>query len=166
MIANYFIIDDFLLKEMQMLGDIKKFDKIEYMLDNEEFFPYCDIDDIWHGLYFLLSSTKDMVIDKRDLMAYSLSVFIFGATPLSDKEHIYYTNLSQMKQMIEQIEQININEKTFDKVAFAKASIYPNIWSKEDKELLCEELKISFEELKTFYTEAITRSKSVLITII
>ena len=162
MIANYFIVDDFLLKQ---LNDTNIHNKIEYMLDNDDIYPCCDIDTIWNGLYFLISSKKDPVYIKDKFEDYAKSAFIFGDMNFNTQDYISYIKKDEIYKILEEIEKININDLIFDPKIFDQNQIFPNVWLKEDKELLFEEMEMSFDELKRFFKQANNENKNILITI-
>ena len=166
MIANYFIIDDFLLKQLEKLDSNSLYDKIEYILDNDDLYPCCDIDTIYSGLYYLISSKLDPIYDKTVFEDYAKSAFIFGDITFNSQDYISYIKKDEIKKILEEIEKININSIVFDPNDFNQKQISPNIWLKEDKELLFEEMEMAFDELKTFFNQAINENKNILITII
>lgn len=165
MIANYFIIDDFLLKQLEKLDSNSLYNKIEYILDNDDLYPCCDIDTIYNGLYYLISSKLDPIYDKTVFEDYAKSAFIFGDITFNLQDYISYIKKDEIKKILEEIEKININSIVFDPNDFNQKQISPNIWLKEDKELLFEEMEMAFDELKSFFNKAINENKNILITI-
>ena len=165
MIANYFIIDDFLLKQLEKLDANSLYKKIDYMLDNDDLYPCCDIDTIWSGLYFLISSKEEPVYDKSIFEDYAKSAFIFGDINFSAEEYIACIKKDEIEKILTEIEKISINNLSFEPKAFDEAKIFPNNWLKEDKELLKEELFMAFDELKDFFNMAKEENKNILITI-
>lgn len=165
MIANYFIIDDFLLKQLEKLDSNSLYNKIEYILDNDDLYPCCDIDTIYSGLYYLISSKLDPIYDKTVFEDYAKSAFIFGDITFNSQDYISYIKKDEIKKILEEIEKININSIVFDPNDFNQKQISPNIWLKEDKELLFEEMEMAFDELKSFFNQAINENKNILITI-
>ncbi len=165
MIANYFIIDDFLLKQLEKLDNNSLYAKIDNILDNDELYPCCDIDTIWNGLYFLISSKEEPVYDKTIFEDYAKSAFIFGDINFNTEEYIAYINKEEISKILEEIEKIDINKLNFNPKIFDEKQIFPNMWLKEDKELLFEELEMAFDELKDFFYEAKEQNKNILITI-
>ena len=165
MIANYFIIDDFLLKQLEKLDSNSLYNKIEYILDNDDLYPCCDIDTIYNGLYYLISSKLNPIYDKTVFENYAKSAFIFGDITFNSQNYISYIKKDEIKKILEEIEKININSIVFDPNDFNQKQISPNIWLKEDKELLFEEMEMAFHELKTFFNQAINENKNILITI-
>lgn len=163
MIANYFIVDDFLLKQLEKLDAHSLYQKIEDLLDEEEY--CCDIDTIWNGLYFFISSKEDPVYDKTNFEDYAKSAFIFGDINFNTEEYITYIKKEEIKKIIEEIEKININNINFNPKDFDQKQIFPNIWLKEDKELLFEQLEMAFDQLKNFFYKAKQQNKNILITI-
>lgn len=165
MIANYFIIDDFLLKQLEKLDNHSLSTKIDNMLDSDDIYPFCDIDTIWNGLYFLISSKEDPVYDKTIFEDYAKSAFIFGDITFNSEEYIAYVKKEEISKILEEIEKIDINKLNFDPKIFNQKQIFPNMWLKEDKELLFEQLEMAFDELKNFFYEAKEENKNILITI-
>ena len=165
MIANYFIIDDFLLKQLEKLDSNSLYNKIEYILDNDDLYPCCDIDTIYNGLYYLISSKLDPIYDKTVFEDYAKSAFIFGDITFNLQDYISYIKKDEIKKILEEIKKININSLVFDPNDFNQKQIFPNIWLKEDKEFLFEEMEMAFDELKSFFNKAINENKNILITI-
>ncbi len=163
MIANYFIIDDFLLKQLEKLDANSLYEKIDDLLDDD--IPCCDIDTIWNGLYFLISSKEDPIYDKTNFEDYAKSAFIFGDINFNTEEYIAYIRKEEISKILEEIEKININNISFNPKIFDEKQIFPNIWLKEDKELLFEQLEMAFDELKRFFYQAKQQNKNILITI-
>lgn len=166
MIANYYIIDDFSLKIFEGLTFEEKLDKLEEMQDDFENFSFCDINDIWEGLYFLISSEKEPVYTKEDFEKYSKSVFIFGDMDFNTEEYMSYVLNNNLQKIMEIIEKLDFSHFNFKKEDFIKNEIFPfDIWEKEDEESLQELLEMAFDELKNFYKKAIKENKNILITI-
>ena len=165
MIANYFIIDDFLLKQLEKLDNHSLYTKIDNLLDNDDIYPCCDIDTIWNGLYFLISSKEDPIYDKTIFEDYAKSAFIFGDINFNTEEYIAYIKKDEIPKILEEIEKIKINEINFEPKVFDENQIFPNRWLKEDKELLKQELEMDFNELKDFFYKAKEINKNILITI-
>lgn len=165
MIANYFIIDDILLKQLEKLNKNSLYNKIDYILDNDDLYPCCDIDTIWNGLYFLISSKEEPVYDKTNFQDYAKSSFIFGDITFDTDDYISYIKKDEIEKILTEIEKIDINSIDFNPNIFDEKQIFPNMWLKEDKDLLFEEMEMAFDELKSFFNEAKTQNKNILITI-
>ncbi len=120
MIANYFIVDDFLLKQLEKLDSFSLYNKIEELLENDDVYPCCDIDTIWNGLYFLISSKEEPIYDKSIFKDYAKSAFIFGDINFNTEEYIAYINKNEIPQILEEIEKIDINNINFDPNIFDK----------------------------------------------
>lgn len=55
---------------------------------------------------------------------------------------------------------------SFDRSAFSRNRIYPDIWEyEEEEEEIKEDLQISFEILKAFYEKMAARGSAVLVSI-
>lgn len=165
MIANYFIIDDLSLKQIEKMTYESLLDKIEQMLDDDVVYPCCDIDTIWQGLYFLISSKKEPVFDKNDFDIFAKSSFIFGNNILSEKDFISFVKKDDINHILKQIEKIDLKNIEFLPKVFDENKIYPNMWLKEHKEILFEEMEMAFDELKSFFEKANRQNKNILVTI-
>lgn len=166
MIANYYIIDDFSLKIFEGLSFEEKLDKLENMQDDLENFSFCDINDIWEGLYFLISSEKQPFYTKEDFEKYAKSTFIFGDMDFNTPEYMSYILKDNLPKIMEIIEKIDFYSLKFNPKEFIQNEIFPfDIWENEDKESLFELLEMAFDELKSFYKKAISQNKNILITI-
>lgn len=169
MIANYMIIDDISLFELERLDTDSFFNKLEDFQDMEEDFPVCDIDKIWNGLYFLLTGKSELnSLELEDFAEYSKNIFVFGEEFFDHDEFISCIRNKTLAEILPEIEKINFESfyNTFDVKEFKKSEIYPtNIWEEEDKELLFEEMEISFEEMKALFKNALKLGKNILVTI-
>ncbi|MDE6356990.1 MAG: YfbM family protein, partial [Eubacteriales bacterium] len=89
MIANYMIIDDISLFELERLDTDAFFNKIEDFQNMEEDFPICDIDKIWNGLYFILTGKPEPNdLEPEDFAEYSKNIFVFGEEYFDNDEFI------------------------------------------------------------------------------
>lgn len=159
MIATYFIIDDFTLKQFENLSTDKKIEKIEDMLDFDDTYPCCDIDEVWHSLYFTLTH-------KTDIEDIPLSHFIFGKNSICGDYHISHIKNKYLYDIIQNISSIDFTSFKINTEIFKAHNVYPNTWNKIDVKLLKDELNISFEELKKFYVTALNTKKNILVAII
>lgn len=165
MIANYFIIDDLSLKQIEKMTYENLLDKVEQMLDDDIGYPCCDIDTIWQGLYFLISSKKEPIFDENDFNIFAKSSFIFGNNILSQNNFISFIKKDDVTNILKEIEKIDIKNIEFLPKIFDENKIYPNLWLKEDKEILFEEMEMAFDELKMFFEKASKQNKNILVTI-
>lgn len=169
MIANYMIIDDISLFELERLHEDNMLDRIEELADMEDDFPVCDIDKIWNGLYFLLTGRpepNDLTSD--NFSEYAKDVFIFGSENFNQKDYISYIKNKTLKEILPEIKKINFKSlyNSFNVDKFKKAEIYPfSIWIEEEKELLFEEMEMAFEEMKILFEKALKLGKNILVSI-
>lgn len=163
MIANYMIIDDISLLEIES-GKASFFD----FEDREEDFPICDTDKIWSGLYFLLTGKSDKDdFDVENFAEYSKNIFVFGKEYVKSDIYASCIRNKTLKEILPEIERINFKDlySSFDLKKFKKAKIYPDIWYEEEKELIFEEMEMSFEEMKALFKKALKLGKNILVTI-
>lgn len=157
MIATYFSVDDFTLNKL-------KKDLTCWELHEDDDIEYCDIDKTWHGLYFLLSGNENPEYNDNNFSDFAKDVFIFGEEIMSNEEHFYYIPKENVSKILQEINKINFEELDFNTDTFKANEIYPNIWD-EDKELLLEELEMSFNILKNFYKIVEETHQNIIVTI-
>lgn len=168
MIANYIIIDDMSLFELEGLDIDDFFNKIEEFQDMEEDFPICDIDKIWNGLYFMLTGKSEPDdLEPEDFTEYAKNIFVFGEEYFDTDEFTSCIRNKTLKEILPEIEKINFKDfyNYFDIKIFEKAEIYPNIWKENEKELIFEEMEMAFEEMKALFKKALKLGKNILVTI-
>lgn len=159
-VANYYMVDDVNLRKFTGLSSEEVFNVVY----DDERFPYCDIDKMWHTLYFLISKETDPVYDKSNFEAYSKSTFIFGDEIIGGDFHTSYISNENLKDILPEIEKLNFNDFLFNAKEFEENEIYPNVWN-EDEELLLSELEMSFGEVKDFYKDVLENNANVLVII-
>ncbi|MFI3230094.1 MAG: DUF1877 family protein [bacterium] len=156
-IANYYLVDDI------RLSTLKKHECFAELYNDEEI-EYCDIDKIWQGLHFLLTSREYPEYNQEVQEEYSKDVFVFGEELMSNSEHAFYIPKENIANILEYINKINFEDLNFNPELFKEFDIYPTIWD-EDKELLLEELEMGFNELKDFYNHAKEIYKNIVVLI-
>ncbi len=163
LIANYFEAELDLLEDLKDISLEELMEMIEE-IEEDETLPVCDIDKTWDGLHFLLT---EKTIDESNKIDY-LSMFIAGEITLNDEEMIAIIMPDQLKNILEEVNKCNIEEKLkgFDPVKFSEADIYPKIWIEEDRDYLSTELLESFQELKNFYNEVAYNNNGIIVTIL
>ena len=129
-------------------------------------FDCYDMDKLWDGLHFLLtgSSATEPVRDNL------LSEAIVGSKVFCEEEdadYIAYIYPQQLKAIQNAMEAVDIHNLLvgFSPKAFAEKGIYPTIWMREDKEVLREDLKNAYLELKEFYQKMVADEMGVIVSI-
>lgn len=161
MVANYYMVDDINLRKFMMLSSEEVFN----IVYDDDDFPYCDIDKMWHALYFLISKKVDPIYDKADFLSYAKSVFLFGDEYIDGDFPTTYITNDNLKNIMQELENLNFDDFVFDISEFEKNEIYPNIWGECEKDLILSELEISFSELKAFYNHALSQNTNILVII-
>lgn len=139
--------------------------KIYEMFSGSDSDDRCELDKMWHGLCYLMSGTSDVAPD-FDL---PLSAAVLGHEALSDDEmEMLMGNDPEMVQTIaNEIGKLDIDQKLaeVDFDAFDQKMIYPVIWTREDPQVLKQELHTYFDALKDFYLQASASHQAVLVLI-
>lgn len=136
------------------------FEKIEDLQEDDNC-KFIDIGKMWDGLHFLLTNVSASEPIEDD----EISEFIVGVSVLNNDDFIAFSNIKDVKRIVEKINQINFSEfeQTFNPKKFEQEEIYPNIWSNENKEDLFKELKENFILLKKFYNE--NQNENIIVSI-
>lgn len=122
-----------------------------------------DIDKLWDGLHFLLTG----ISATEDIEGEPLSEAVIGTELLDDEDIITYTEPNHIVDVVEALNKVEIDAllAKMDVSSFEKADIYPDIWVKENEELLKTDLKNAFLGLKAFYEQALKAQTGVLVSI-
>lgn len=160
MYANYQPIADRDLEKDFSLDDVEN-------LQENENSEICDIDKMWDALHFLLTgrSAEDPIEGNL------ISEAIVGQQNLSGEdgdEWIAGTKADRVKEIARALQEIDFETylERFDRSAFSRNRIYPDIWEYEEEEAeIKEDLQISFETLKAFYEKMAARGSAVLVSI-
>lgn len=162
MIACYMEVDLSTLEKLKALDSEELFEEIEEL---EEDMNVTDLDKMWDGLHCLL--TKESAGDPIE--GNTLSEAIVGVTKFDDdgEDFIAYIEPARVQEIIKALNEIDITSLTsnFDPEYFAEKDVYPNIWMRDDKDELAEELTFAFEELKQFYNGVSERNNAVVVSI-
>lgn len=162
MIACYMEIDLSILDKLKSLDSDELFEEIEEL---EEDMNVTDLDKMWDGLHCLL--TKESAGDPIEGNA--LSEAIVGVAKFDDDsdDFITYIEPARVQEIAKALNELDITSlsSTFNPEYFAEKDIYPNIWIRDDKDELVEELTFAFEELKQFYNGVSERNNAVVVSI-
>lgn len=162
MIACYMEVDLSILEKLKALEPEELFEEIEEL---EEDMNVTDLDKMWDGLHCLL--TKESAGDPIEGNA--LSEAIVGVVKFDDDndDFITYIEPVRVQEIAKALYEIDITSlsTTFAPEYFAEKDIYPNIWMRDDKDELAEELTFAFEELKQFYNGVSERNNAVVVSI-
>ncbi len=161
-IACYYEADEKLINSFKGKESDEILDILDQLDDDGEI-SICDIDEAWDSIHFLLTKSTFAEYDNKKL----LDVFIFGDLKLCEDEYITVISASKVKEIFEQIKNIDINEKLkeFNPKDFDEAKIYPNIWARGEREELEEFISFSFEELQSFYSKVSKGNKGIIVSI-
>ena len=150
MIANYQSTTDTELEKFMCLDDV------EEAQENENL-EICDIDKMWDALHFLLTgkSASEPIEDNL------ISEAIVGQFNISEEDF-------RVKEIAKALQELNFETyiDKFDMSAFSQNDIYPDIWGCEDEaDLIKDDLRNSFENLKKFYEKMAEQERAVLVSI-
>ena len=148
MIANYQSTTDTELEKFMCLDDV------EEAQENENL-ETCDIDKMWDALHFLLTgkSASEPIEDNL------ISEAIVGQFNISGEE------IQEFAKALQELDFETYIDK-FDMSAFSQNDIYPDIWGYEDEaDLIKDDLRNSFENLKKFYEKMAEQERAVLVSI-
>lgn len=166
--ASYYALNSEQAKDFQDgIGKDSFYDLLEDFEEESESI-YCDIDKAWDGLHFLLTGYNsddnyNAQKSERDKLLYDA---FFGQEYLS-KEGIAFNQADILPKIVAELEKVNLAEllENANFTQFEEASLYPQIWSNDDRAVLTEYLTENFEPFLEFYRKACQQQRSVLITI-
>lgn len=164
MIANYQQITDRELEELKSNEDL--FEDTEELQENENL-NLCDLDKMWDALHFLLTGKSTDNPLENDPISESI-VGQFNISGEEIEEFISGTRADRVKEIAAALQKIDFETylEKFNMSDFAKNDIYPDIWkNKEDADELKDELRDSFENLRTFYMRMAEKDCAVLVSI-
>lgn len=153
-------------EQIGMLQGMDAEDLFETVEELQEDADVLDIDKMWDGLHFLLTSASAAEPIKNN----ALSEAIVGKDAFfeeEDVEFIAYTMPEHVKEVVKTLETFDIVKaiEQYDPKQFAEAGIYPNIWMHEDRESIQEELLTVFGEMTAFYKKVAEQNMGILVSI-
>lgn len=160
MLGVYMLADEATIERLSNEDDL--FEAIEEYEEEETTISW-DIDKLWDGLHFLLTG----ISATEDIEGEPLSEAVIGTELLDDEDIITYTEPNHIVDVVEALNKVEIDAllAKMDVSSFEKADIYPDIWVKENEELLKTDLKNAFLGLKAFYEQALKAQTGVLVSI-
>ena len=160
MIANYQPTTDIELEKITCLDDVEE-------LQESEDIEICDIDKMWDALHFLLTGKSASEPIEDDLISEAI-VGQFNISGEEIEEFISGTKTDRVKEIAKALQELNFETyiDKFDMSAFSQNDIYPDIWGYEDEaDLIKDDLRNSFENLKKFYEKMAAQESAVLVSI-
>ena len=169
LIANYQYIDDANLDVLRRLANLddeeEVFETIEDL--NEEAEIFLDTDKMWDVMHFVLTgvSTDERPSDNP------LSVAVIGVDLFEDlSQFVACVKNDRVPEIISALEDFDYEKalEDFNMEDCANAGLYPNIWDKDDEDLvdeLIEEISDYIEGLRDFYKKVLEAGGHALITI-
>lgn len=164
MIASYMSIDKNLMNKLRsnssedLIDEIESLEEIENLEENRNLYSLNIFGD---ALHFLLTNVSATTPIEDDL----LSEAIIGTYPYEEfAEFISFIYPERVPLISDALNNFDINSclEAFSPEILDKNEIYPNIWAREDKEILKKELLNSFNGLKKFY-ETVTKNSSGIV---
>ena len=160
MIANYQSTTDTELEKFMCLDDV------EEAQENENL-ETCDIDKMWDALHFLLTGKSASEPIEDNLISEAI-VGQFNISGEEIQEFISGTKTDRVKEIAKALQELDFETyiDKFDMSAFSQNDIYPDIWGYEDEaDLIKDDLRNSFENLKKFYEKMAKQERAVLVSI-
>lgn len=166
MIAQYLMVDNALLKELENASEADRTELLETISTRPDA-QLVDLGKLWDIMHFVLTkqSATQPVPDAP------ISEFVVGVETFSDNEaadFIAFIPWSHIVEIVDALEQINF-KKRLEKVSMKslrEQNIFPpNIWQ-DKKENLDKELIASYEELLAFYNDAIDTGNNIVVSIL
>lgn len=165
MLAWYREADQTLIETMKSKSAEEIFEEIE-ALDAGETSNVYNLDKLWDGLHFLLTGVSAGRPVQNDL----LSEAVVGTDMISGEEsydYIAYIDADRIAGISSALQAFDIGQalRGFSPDQFARNGVYPDIWEKEEKDSLRQELSMAFDGLKEFYAAAERGHKGVIVSI-
>lgn len=163
MMACYMEAEEVLLNRLNKDTGVNLFEELEKMEGETDSFQ---LDKMWDGLHFLLTGVSACSPIEGNL----LSEAIVGTDTFpgsEDGDYIAFIYPDRVLEIAKELDRIKIEEvlPSFSPEAFAQKDIYPDIWLKEDKEALKEELGEYFEYMKEYYGQTAKKGKGIIVSI-
>lgn len=163
MTACYMKADEALLHTLKTLERDEIFEKIEEYDSAED--GSVSLDKMWDGLHCLLTGESAAKAQQGDL----LSEAVLGTDAFHEEaeEFITYIEPKRLQEILRELEQLDMDRlrNSFSPQDFAEKEIYPDIWTREDKEELAEELMESLAGLMEYYKSAVEERKGMIVSI-
>ena len=166
MIAQYLMVDNALLEQLQNATDTARTALLESMSEQPQA-QLVDLGKLWDIIHFVLTkhSATQPVPDEP------VSEFVVGVETFSDSEDadfIAFTPWAHIVEIVDALEQINF-KKRLEKVSMKslreQAIFPPNIWQ-DKKDNLDKELLASYNELLAFYNDALDNGDNIVVSIL
>ena len=164
MLAQYMAVDNKIFNSMLKMNNEEIIDKIEELSENEQC-DICDIDKMWDGLHFLLTGkSASEPIENNKLSEAVVGTDIFDE---NEDDFLAYIKSEELKAIIDVMEKTNIDEllTKYNMNDFKNAKIYPNIWEKEEKVNIYDELIFCFESMLDFYKKCNKENMNIIVSI-
>lgn len=166
MIAQYLMVDNATLEQLQQASDAERTDLLESISERADA-QLVDIGKLWDIIHFVLTKqpATQPVPDEP------VSEFVVGVETFSDNEDadfIAFTPWAHIVEIVNALEPINFNkrlEKVSMKSLREQRIFPPNIWQ-DKKENLDKELIASYDELLAFYNAALDQGNNMVISIL
>ena len=165
MIAQYFMVDNALLEQLQNATDTARTALLESMSEQPQA-QLVDLGKLWDIIHFVLTkhSATEPVPDEP------VSEFVVGVETFSDNEDadfIAFIPWAHIVEIVDALEQVNF-KKRLEKVSLKSLSeqaiLPPHIWQ-DKKENLDKELLASYNELLAFYNDALDNGNNIVVSI-
>lgn len=166
MIAEYLIVDNDTLAQLQQLDDDQLADAVIALIESDKH-PHVDLGKLWDVLHFVLTKqSATNPVPENPLSEFVLGVDAFSES--EDADFIGYTDWAMIAEVVDALEQVNIH-KRLDKLtmkALREAKLFPDkIWQ-DKRENLVKEVANSYTELKALYEQALDTGNNVVISIL
>lgn len=166
MIAQYLMVDNATLEQLQQAGDAERTDLLESISARADA-QLVDIGKLWDIIHFVL--TKQPAT--QPVPDAPVSEFVVGVETFSDNEDadfIAFIPWAHIVEIVNALEPINFN-KRLEKVSMKSLREHnifpPNIWQ-DKKENLDKELIASYDELLAFYNDALDQGNNIVVSIL
>lgn len=166
MIAQYLMVDNATLEQLQQAGDAERTDLLESISARADA-QLVDIGKLWDIIHFVLTKqpATQPVPDEP------VSEFVVGVETFSDNEDadfIAFIPWAHIVEIVNALEPINFN-KRLEKVSMKSLREHhifpPNIWQ-DKKENLDKELIASYDELLAFHNDALDQGNNIVVSIL
>lgn len=153
-----------------LLNTLREISDPEEMLEQletlEEEAESCYLDKMWDGLHCFLTGVSAGTPAETD----PLSEAVIGKEHFFEDEeadYMAYLMPEDVKKAASALVAVDLEQRkaAFSPQDFQEKQIYPDIWLKEDRDSLLEELVENFNALKEFYRVTAENGKGIIISI-